>query len=186
MCTNAGNSTLVSSVGFIMKMLQQIDEEDRMADEENGDAADDGCGDSSVNDDVAGSNNESMTKITISSTFTFHKLTGNQCIETYTLYALIRDLIKTDKDESNDFQFGHESLNGARRTVIIVPKVSNDSSFTKLVPPKVRELQRGLVSDWYCRRKCKELVKEKQRRTNIVLGPENYHFLFPKIIQTFS
>jgi hypothetical protein len=170
--TNAGNSTLVSTVGFIMKMLQQIEEEDRMADQENGDAADDGCGESSVNDDVAGSNNESTTKIAISSTLhpTLHKLTGNQCIEPSTLYALIRDLVKISKDESNGFQFGHESLNGTRRTVIIVPKVSNNRSFAKLVPPKVRELQRGLVSDWHCRHKCKELVKEKQRRTNIILS----------------
>ena len=71
---------------------------------------------------------------------------------------MLCDLYNISIDESNDFTFDLESLNGTKRNIIVVLKVSTNDSFKKIVPVKLKEFQTNLVSDWFIQRRTKNEI----------------------------
>ena len=49
------------------------------------------------------------------------------------------------------FSFELKGANVMRRTIIVLPKVSTDNSFGKLISNDLSQLVGGIVSDWYCK-----------------------------------
>ena len=67
---------------------------------------------------------------------TLYKLITNQYVNVkkHELDTLLRDLYDIFIDESNDFTFDLGSLNGIKRKLIVIPKVSTNDTFRKIIP----------------------------------------------------
>ena len=55
--------------------------------------------------------------------------TDDNKITSSTLFGLMRDLYKLALDDANDFDFNIESMNGTKRKIVVLSKISTPDSF---------------------------------------------------------
>ena len=117
-------------MNFIINVLKNIEEEVRLEVKE---------GNNVWNETIAPSEYD-VDRITIDKmkTPSLYKIMKSTSIELtkHELSGILRDLHCMSLDESNDFAFDLEAVTGFKRKKIVVPQVTTNNSFKKLVPEK--------------------------------------------------
>jgi hypothetical protein len=68
-----------------------------------------------------------------------------------TLNSLLREIILVSKKMPDAYVLQHETYNGAKRKIVVVPQVSTEKSFNNHGKKLLKDVQKHLVSDAFCK-----------------------------------
>jgi hypothetical protein len=190
------NNDLLSRYRFFIHGLDELRKQHEIERVENGNIQTGDGGDNQQTGDGGGTTGRSFIAdidntpvIDITKYQSLSKISNSQSLNINELYGLLRDLINISQDDSNEFTLEQELPNGTRRKLLIVPKVSTDKTFKKLVPRVLKEFHAGLVSPWHLKKRykieCDSTLEELRQEEEKIMVRRMISYYFDSEVNTF-